>query len=185
MASTRVCYGACCAPTVCEAAALPLSRVASVSSSVGENNNCLPLLLGQWEDQMSRRMHENHPLYPIIQQAGAQKSAWPHLKQGLSAPYTTNSASKHLEGCFDLAGRGRWGFRRLLLSLPCEWIPPGVGTRTAAGLSTWIIFILLAAPGWRWQASCVSRLLVPLGMAFILKEAVTMNPQGRRVCFCI
>lgn len=53
------------------------------------------------------------------------------------------------------------------------------------GLSPWIIFIFLAAPGWRWQASCVSRLLVPLGMAFILKEAVTMNPQGKCAGFCI
>lgn len=82
MASIRGCYGACCAPTVCEASALLLSLVTSVSSSVGENNNCLPLLLGRWEDQMSRCLHGN----PIIQQAGAQKSARPRLKPGLSAP---------------------------------------------------------------------------------------------------
>lgn len=62
-------------------------------------------------------------MYPIIQQAGAQKSARPHLRQGPSAPHTTDSAGKHLEGCSDLAGRGRWGFRRLLLSLPSEWFP--------------------------------------------------------------
>lgn len=74
-----------------------------------------------------------------------------------------------------------------LLSLPCERIPPGVGVRTqvtSKGLSPWFIFILLAVPGWRWQASCATRLLVPLGMAFILKEAVTVNPRGRRVVPC-
>lgn len=90
--------------------ALPLSLVASVSSSEEENNSCLPLLPGWWEDQMSRRLHGNHPLYPIIRQAEAQKSAWPYLPQGPSTQHTIYSASKHLEGCFDPAGKRRCGF---------------------------------------------------------------------------
>lgn len=44
-------------------------------------------------------------------------------------------------------------------------------------------FYLAGCP-W-WQVSCVSSLLVPLGIAFILKEAVIVNPQGRCSCFLI
>lgn len=89
MTSTRECYGACCAPTVCEATAqgaLPLSLVVSVSSSVGENNNCLPLLPGLWEDQMSRRLPGNHPCTPSFNKPGHRKVHDPISDKGPLLP---------------------------------------------------------------------------------------------------
>jgi hypothetical protein len=87
IASIRGYYGICCAPTVCEpqhkVPCLSLSLVVSVSSSVGENNNCLPLLPGLWADQMSRRLYGNHPPHtPSFNKPGHRKVHGPISNKG-------------------------------------------------------------------------------------------------------